>query len=96
MILLYVCSGHLVCRDLTSYLLSIPCARSSSSVESSRRDNVTEPLNDPDAVMLVTAMTLMKLQICYFGNMALRSSLSLAVMGSLLLTAIPVIIRKDG
>jgi hypothetical protein len=44
----------------------------------------------------MSAMAFMKLQICYFGNMALRSSLSFAILGSLLVAVIPVLIEKEG
>jgi hypothetical protein len=48
-----------------------------------------------DCLMLMSAMAFMKLQICYFGNMALRSSLLFAIVGSLLAAVIPVLIEKE-
>lgn len=113
---MFIClwsSGHLVCRDLSRYLLSLP-PRTGNNVDSTQllsselptgsvspnvaqdsdaRGVVTD--SRKDALMLLSGMTFMKVQICYFGNMALRSSLSFAVLGSLLAVLIPVIIENE-
>ena len=101
-------TGHLVCRDLTSLLMSCySCPNATDSVDpivhsiNGRQDrNMKADSSDTknrknSAVTLMTAMIHMKLQLCYFGNMALRSSLSFAVVGSLLLAIVPVIIQKE-
>jgi hypothetical protein len=36
-----------------------------------------------------------KLQICYFGNMALRSQLLFALIGSILVAVIPVLVASE-
>ena len=52
--------------------------------------------NQDDGLILMSAMVFTKLQICYFGNMALRSSLLFAVVGSFLLAVTPALIIKEG
>lgn len=107
-----------MCRDLTSYLMSLPCKEvkghqgDSLSLMGRTTNNhghqqqhygstatTDRKLNnngsDQDALMLMSAMTFMKLQICYFGNMALRSSALFAIVGSLLAAVIPVIVEKE-
>ena len=83
-----------MCRDLSSYLSCRPRTLSPNvrnwTVELSDNGNM-----QGDALELLTAMTFMKLQICYFGNMALRSSLAFALVGSLLVGVIPIIIEHD-
>ena len=121
-----VVPGHLVCRDLSSYLVAMSCANrsylelydkdrvgqvqqplSSTSAFGVNRDETTRQrkqswhnnrekgsVSTGNALMLLSSMSFMKLQICYFGNMALRSSLSFAVIGSLLAAVIPVLVRE--
>lgn len=112
----YIPVGHLVCRDLSGYLISLPhlnenCLRY-LSVDAQNTFNTMhdgapdaprsnsrahwEEDNRQDCLALMSAMSFMKLQICYVGNMALRSSVSFAVVGSLLAAAIPVLIEKEG
>ena len=91
--------GHLVCRDLSNYLISLECYNDTwtTTLHSVEKVQDKGPESDNrDSVLLMSAMSFMKLQLCYFGNMALRSSLSFAVLGSLLLATIPVIIEKEG
>lgn len=64
--------------------------------ETERERNSSTPDGAADCLRLLSAMAFMKLQICYFGNMALRSSLSFAILGSLLVAVIPVLIEKEG
>lgn len=98
-------SGHLVCRDLSSYLVSLPICKKGGRViepndnagsESLLGGVTDEVVVTNDAIMLLSAMNFMKLQICYFGNMALRSSLSFAVLGTLLAAMIPLLIENEG
>jgi hypothetical protein len=112
-----------VCRDLSSYLVSLPppscaapvnarsrpCTTSSGpagagagadieSTDKGESNNSTSnnSCSEDDTLILMSAMSFMKLQICYFGNMALRSSMSFAIVGSLLAAVIPVLIEKEG
>lgn len=87
--------GHLICRDLSSYLLSLPFSDDFSHT-------LSTPLGDQrhgyldDALALLSAMEFMKLQLCYFGNMALRSSMSFAVLGSMFVAIAPVLLGSGG
>ena len=100
-----------MCRDLSSYLIALPCLKVRGGVTTapslaagqaavSAQRSVIDSDRDrdrssQDAIMLMSAMDFMKLQICYFGNMALRSSLSFAILGSLLVAIVPVLVEND-
>ena len=95
--------GHLVCRDLTTYIntvewVTMACQKTTTGGETSTqtgRCSRNDNNNNRESLMLLSSMSFMKLQICYFGNMALRSSLAFAVVGSLLLSLIPIIIKNE-
>jgi hypothetical protein len=101
-------AGHLVCRDLSSFLISLPLRnkgaggvdRCGGGVSVSGYDDGEQDDDDNssshEALMILTAMDFMKLQLCYFGNMALRSSLLFAVFGSLFVAVIPLLIENEG
>mmetsp|Transcript_27621 Transcript_27621/g.51590 ORF Transcript_27621/g.51590 Transcript_27621/m.51590 type:complete len:420 (+) Transcript_27621:264-1523(+) len=86
-------AGHLVCRDLSNYLMSLPCMQGESSFLPVSEVEVKS--KRANALLLLSAMDFVKLQICYFGNMAMRSQLLLALIGSILLAVIPVLIASE-
>ena len=72
-----------MCREMSSYLLELI-----------HRGRVDKDCRSNSEVVL-SAMEFVKLQICYFGNMALRSSLLFAAFGSLIISAMPALIGYE-
>ena len=85
-----------MCRDVSNYLMALPCMKEGSSEkrleldEGGHRDR-----GRSRALLLLSAMEFAKLQICYFGNMAFRSSLLFALTGSVLVAVIPALIASE-
>lgn len=94
--LLLFYTGHLVCRDLSNYLMSLPCMKGATFGRNEPLHSITERCGSREEVLLLlSAMGFVKLQICYFGNMALRSQLLFALIGSILVAVIPVLVASE-
>ena len=76
-------SGHLVCREICSLLLS----ESSSSH--------TESNSYREASYLLGCMDYAKLEITYFGNFSLRARTLLAILGSIFAAIIPGLVLRS-
>jgi hypothetical protein len=76
-------AGHLVCREVCSYLLA-------ESVHSRQESNSYQ-----EATFLLGCIDHAKLEITYFGNFCLRSRTLLAILGSIVGAVVPGLILSS-